>query len=1345
MASRFGLVPLGRVGSSLRIWVAIVLLAASLVAVGSPAIAQQPGDLDPTFGTNGEVLVANRCGEFRNLLVRSDGRIVAGGIEQDGGNYPGNPGSIHRFLTDGSVDSGFGGGDGEVWLEDIFGGNTNPQIAQLAEQPGGRSVAAGRLYGGTSQAFILRLLNDGTPDTTFDADGVVGDTLGGVQVTAWSGVASLATGGVVVAGLTTDSKLLLAQLDDTGTLDTSFGNQGLVLSLSVTAVRHLVRQANGNLITAGSIGGDIFVARFLPTGAPDPTFGTNGVYTAHSRVATASDFGVMTDGRIAVTGCENDGTPCGSSPRDQFVALVLTASGTPDPSFGTNGVGAGGAYSGEASSTDVQANGKVVIGGGGAVVRLDANGNLDPTFGTTGAVSIGAWAWSTQVQPDGKILIAGGDQLSTTGSCRVQRRLGDPVQVCGNGVIEPPEECDDSNLVSGDGCSSTCLSELGGGCTPTDLTTKDAEKCLGTYASALRKCVAKSLPFDTCDTSKSAPYCSRLSASCTPRQEVDLIFATVYGGSPTRSKCLATMVKEAVNLASQRYKRQRAHASHRLAGDFARCLAKTTNACGQTPQLSGLCATANTPFDAASCVCEQVSACRSMSTAEFQDVGVGRWNTTKIHAASLGYTEVVSAEECRSVAGATTVTARLRIPAQPDQTLTLAYSTDSESSFLIRLGADGFPTLFNEGGGLTLRPLSDGGPLVVDPTGMPASARMTRVARAGNGSCDLGDYLICKYAQVESITTKARYASCIGALLGGAACYYTGVGCGLAYYAMGLGAVCTSSVLEALPDAECENLSSEHMLCDSDTMCAQGRCHYGSCQRAEPLDESADCTAELGLFTPRCTGIFGGELHDGSARCHNGECRLNVVGQCRECEVCRGDGCVQFKSCPCPDGFCNGGETCATCPQDCGACPPGCPDGACNGTETCSTCPQDCGTCPPGCGDGSCNGSETRCSCPADCGVDTCGNGTCCAGAGESTATCPADCGSRCGDGACNGAETRCNCPADCGAETCGNGVCCAAAGENSGTCPSDCGSPFCGDGSCNGSETRCSCPADCGVDTCGNGTCCAGAGESTATCPADCGSRCGDGACNGAETRCNCPADCGAETCGNGVCCAAAGENSGTCPSDCGSSTFSLTTAVSPGGTGSTSPSCPSGCGYSSGLVVNVSTSPTSPSSSTSQSYRFVGWSGDASGTANPVAVTMNSNKSVTAGYVCKETEPNDTSPFATAVPHGAPCSGVTSGVLSSTSDFDWFDEGQTVPSGVAISFYLYPPSDADYDLELYGPDPVCGGAPQCLLASSSNIGNGLTESVSFSTRATGYFAARVVRYRGATSSSYYSLLYLR
>jgi cysteine-rich repeat protein len=38
---------------------------------------------------------------------------------------------------------------------------------------------------------------------------------------------------------------------------------------------------------------------------------------------------------------------------------------------------------------------------------------------------------------------------------------------CGNGILDPGEQCDDGNLINGDGCSATCELEGGGeGCTP---------------------------------------------------------------------------------------------------------------------------------------------------------------------------------------------------------------------------------------------------------------------------------------------------------------------------------------------------------------------------------------------------------------------------------------------------------------------------------------------------------------------------------------------------------------------------------------------------------------------------------------------------------------------------------------------------------------------------------------------------------------------------------------------------------------------------------------------------------------------------------------------------------------
>ena len=35
---------------------------------------------------------------------------------------------------------------------------------------------------------------------------------------------------------------------------------------------------------------------------------------------------------------------------------------------------------------------------------------------------------------------------------------------CGNGAFNIAEECDDSNIIDSDGCSSTCIEEVGWNC-----------------------------------------------------------------------------------------------------------------------------------------------------------------------------------------------------------------------------------------------------------------------------------------------------------------------------------------------------------------------------------------------------------------------------------------------------------------------------------------------------------------------------------------------------------------------------------------------------------------------------------------------------------------------------------------------------------------------------------------------------------------------------------------------------------------------------------------------------------------------------------------------------------------
>jgi hypothetical protein len=105
-----------------------------------------------------------------------------------------------------------------------------------------------------------------------------------------------------------------------------------------------------------------------------------------------------------------------------------------------------------------------------------------------------------------------------------------------------------------------------------------------------------------------------------------------------------------------------------------------------------------------------------------------------------------------------------------------------------------------------------------------------------------------------------------------------------------------------------------------------------------------------------------------------------------------------------------------------------CPNNACDAGETCESCPQDCGPC--------------------------CGNSTCDAGSGESCTSCPADCPTGNNQVCCSGALYNGDC--------CSQNDCSAATVCTSHTCQA---SPVtCGNGSCDAGETCGSCPQDCGV-----------------------------------------------------------------------------------------------------------------------------------------------------------------------------------------------------------------------------------------------------------------------------------------
>ncbi len=272
----------------------------------------------------------------------------------------------------------------------------------------------------------------GDLDPTFDGDGKVVFVVDTNVLAFESAHAVLAQpdGKIVVVG-DSDGRIVLARLLTNGAPDTAFGTNGTVLMPRAEEdffyVLDAALQADGKILVCGSAviatntpAGEPFVARFLTNGAPDTTFGVNGLKLfALGLAGNAEGMAVQADGRIvlAIGGYDPTFT------QSYFAALRLLTNGAPDAAFDGDGY-AETTFPGNEQQVpnDVaaQPDGKILLTGfitvGGtnqiALARFNADGTLDTNFGTGGRVITSlsltnAYGHSLALQPDGGIVVGG--------------------------------------------------------------------------------------------------------------------------------------------------------------------------------------------------------------------------------------------------------------------------------------------------------------------------------------------------------------------------------------------------------------------------------------------------------------------------------------------------------------------------------------------------------------------------------------------------------------------------------------------------------------------------------------------------------------------------------------------------------------------------------------------------------------------------------------------------------------------------------------------------------------------------------------------------------------------------
>jgi uncharacterized delta-60 repeat protein len=295
------------------------------------------GAFDTTFGINGVVVLSNTIYPLSgvgatSLAIQTDGKIVFAGPRISlAGNQDFN---VFLLTATGDMDTSFGS-DGSA-TADFASGSDWP--TSLALTSAGKIIVVGYTTPtGTGShndiGAVACFTSNGGLDTTFSTDGKTTLQLG-LDVTLLSNVAVLASGKVMVAGqgtvdpLTTGSDFVLARYNTDGSLDATFGTNGIVTTdLSATssagyytydAAQSLAIQPDGNMILSGtsydviSGGGGIThmaLTRHLPDGTLDTSFGKNGMAIAliGSSKDTVSSSALQTDGKIVILGTSTTG------------------------------------------------------------------------------------------------------------------------------------------------------------------------------------------------------------------------------------------------------------------------------------------------------------------------------------------------------------------------------------------------------------------------------------------------------------------------------------------------------------------------------------------------------------------------------------------------------------------------------------------------------------------------------------------------------------------------------------------------------------------------------------------------------------------------------------------------------------------------------------------------------------------------------------------------------------------------------------------------------------------------------------------------------------------------------
>lgn len=366
------------------------------------------GSLDLSFSDDG-ILIFTPNIFTSNVYVQPDNKILVIGRIFDFGK---NNFFISRLNQDGSYDINFG--TNGILIQSI--GTESDLALDIALQTDGKIIVTGNSKNGLVYGFAtVRLNSNGIIDTSFGNLGIALYSNTGQKTPRSIGVQT--DGKIIVVG-NADNTLLVLRYNNNGTLDANFDTDGILnTTIPITTSipnsqfvdnkAELSIQSSGKLLISLTSQDDFGLVQLNSNGSLDTTFGTNGITLLNNVNIEKTSFLILKpNGKIVIGGVSNN---VGNT-NYKIISNIVSS----------NGIFESSSYFNTFTSCDrvrsliVQSSGKTLVlsdsyntGNGNTQIltRYNTDGSLDLTFGVNGIIENLFADLNLFQQPDGKFLI----------------------------------------------------------------------------------------------------------------------------------------------------------------------------------------------------------------------------------------------------------------------------------------------------------------------------------------------------------------------------------------------------------------------------------------------------------------------------------------------------------------------------------------------------------------------------------------------------------------------------------------------------------------------------------------------------------------------------------------------------------------------------------------------------------------------------------------------------------------------------------------------------------------------------------------------------------------------------